>query len=178
MSAGNDRLNNGRDLEETIGEMNLKNEYTMEKDRSRSRSNGIKEEETKAQADTLRERSLRSTPQSPVKSSGASQSPHESNMTKSEHEETVGGQVTVKLEPGQPPKLARSSSRKVWSRPAALFDDYPSKTEEAKTKFEVIPACIYGSKYMGSTEHGMDCDCSEEWGKLTRSSRSTDHDHF
>ena len=154
--------------------MNLKNEYITGKDRSRSQSNGIKEEGVMANPNTPRQRSSNSTPRSPIKSSGRPKSPHEWDMAKSEHEETVGGQVTVKLEPGQPPKLARSSSQKVWSRPAPLFDNYPSRTEESKTKFEVIPTCIYGSKYMGSTEHGMDCDCSEEWGKLPKGSKSTD----
>ena len=82
-------------------------------------------------------------------------------------EEVVGGEVTVKMEPGQPPKLARSSSQKISSRPVELFTDYASKTEEAKGVFEVIPTCTYSSKSMGATEHGMDCDCSEEWGKAT-----------
>lgn len=79
----------------------------------------------------------------------------------------VGGKVTLKMEPGQPPKLARSSSQKITSRPLQLFTDYDNKTEEAKAVFETIPTCVYSSRFMGATEHGMDCDCSEEWGKDT-----------
>lgn len=101
-----------------------------------------------------------STIQSPVK---ASRSPDGSDVSKSE--EIVGGKVIVKMEPGQPPKLARSSSQKVPVRPVQLFVDYESKTEEARRVFDAIPTCAYSSKFMGATEHGMDCDCSEEWGK-------------
>lgn len=173
MPTGNGRTWKGDDLEEISGEIISKNGHTLERDRGSSRLNGIKEEAT-PRPDSPQPKSSKSTPHSPIKSSQTSQSPQNSDMSKSEHEETVGGAVTVKLEPGQPPKLARSSSHKVWSRPAPLFDDSPSKTDEAKTKFEAIPACIYGSKYMGSTEHGMDCDCAEEWGKLATNRTSTD----
>ena len=100
---------------------------------------------------------------SPVKSPVASRSP---DMLKSEDEEIVGGDVTVKMEPGQPLKLSRMSSQKIVPRAAPLFDDYPDKTAEAKDSFQVIPACIYSNKYIGSTEHVMECDCAEEWGKI------------
>ena len=100
---------------------------------------------------------------SPVKSPVASRSP---DMLKSEDEETVVADVTVKMEPGQPLKLSRMSSQKIVPRAAPLFEDYPDKTAEAKDSFQVIPACIYSNKYIGSTEHAMECDCAEEWGKL------------
>lgn len=99
----------------------------------------------------------------PVKSPGTSQSP---DMLKSEDEEAVGGDVTVKMEPGQPLKLSRMASQKIVPRGALLFDDYPDKTADAKESFHVIPACIYSNKYIGSTEHAMECDCAEEWGKI------------
>lgn len=99
---------------------------------------------------------------SPGKSPVASRFPH---MLKSEDEQIVGGDVTVKIEPGQPLKLSRMSSQKIVPRTAPLFDDYPDKTAEAKDTFQVIPACIYSNKYIGSTEHAMECDCAEEWGK-------------
>src|SRR5271163_2926017 len=42
-----------------------------------------------------------------------------------EHEEILGGEVALKLEPGKPPKLSRKSSQKVMSRPPPLFDHLP-----------------------------------------------------
>lgn len=81
------------------------------------------------------------------------------------HEETLGGDITVKLEPGKPPKLARSSTQKVTARPPPLFHHLPDATDEATSTFAVIADCIYSSKYLGDTEHAMECDCAEEWGK-------------
>ncbi|KUL88110.1 hypothetical protein ZTR_04036 [Talaromyces verruculosus] len=80
---------------------------------------------------------------------------------------SIGGDITLKQEPGKPPKLARSSSQKVIARPPQLFSHLPDSVNEARQTFEVINDCIYGSKYMGHTEHAMECDCSEEWdGKI------------
>jgi histone-lysine N-methyltransferase SETD2 len=93
----------------------------------------------------------------------------ESQTPKSEfdgEEETIGGDITVTVEPGKGPKLLRKSSQKVVSRPAPLFSDLEDVTGEAIEVFQVIKDCIYGSKYMGSSEHdALDCDCSEEWGE-------------
>ncbi|KAH8702593.1 SET and WW domain protein [Talaromyces proteolyticus] len=75
----------------------------------------------------------------------------------------IGGDITLKQEPGKPPKLSRSASQKVISRPPQLFDHLPNSANEACQSFEVIKACIYSSKYMGHTEHAMECDCAEEW---------------
>lgn len=123
----------------------------------------IKEEATHSDRSSPRDTSMNSSSQSPIKTDIPMQSP----STGSEmHEKVVGGEVTVKLEPGHPPKLARSSSHKVISKPTPLFHDHPSKTEESKHTFQVLDQCSYTSKYIGSTEHGsMDCDCTEEWGK-------------
>ena len=106
-----------------------------------------------------------STSRSPVKDEKIT--PQSSSPSSEKHEEVIGGEVTVKMEPGQPPKLARSTSQKIVAAPPLLFGDYPDKTNEAQGHFEVIPSCIYSNKYIGSTEHGsMDCDCVEEWGKM------------
>ncbi|PYI22165.1 hypothetical protein BO99DRAFT_354298 [Aspergillus violaceofuscus CBS 115571] len=78
-------------------------------------------------------------------------------------EEKVGGDISVKLEPGQPPKLTRSSSQKVAARPPQLFLQLPDSTAQAQETFEVMDACTYANKYMGYTEHAMECDCAEEW---------------
>jgi len=99
---------------------------------------------------------------SPLKTESQESTPRE---PKAEHEEIIAGQITVKMEPGQPPKLARSSSSKIVPRAPQLFADYENKTGQAKSTFEVLNHCTYAAKYLGSTEHAMECDCSEEWGK-------------
>lgn len=104
----------------------------------------------------------KSSTQSPISSEKPSQSP---NATKEVHEESFCGEVVVKMESGLPPKLARSSSQKTIARSPPLFHSYEDKTEESKDHFQLIPACVYSSKYIGSTEHAMECDCTEEWGK-------------
>lgn len=79
--------------------------------------------------------------------------------------ETVGGDIVVKQEPGQPPKLSRSSSQKVVPRPPPLWTHLPDSTHDALATFEQVESCWYANKYMGYTEHAMECDCAEEWGK-------------
>ena len=99
---------------------------------------------------------------SPAKKHRSSESP----AVKSEDEETVGGEVTLKLEPGKPPKLARTTSHKVEKRPPQLFTDHEDALSEALNYFEKLPECTYANKYLGSTEPALECDCAEEWGKL------------
>lgn len=93
-------------------------------------------------------------------------SSHSSAVSTPKTEEVVPGSVTLKQQPGQPPKLARSTSRRVVPRTPPLFHEYASRTEEAKGAFQVIPACIYSSKTIGATDHAMDCECAEEWGQF------------
>ena len=100
--------------------------------------------------------------QSPTKHSV---SPQSSATSTPKHEESLPGTVTVKQEPGQGPKLTRTTSQKVVPRTPPLFHDYPDKTDEAQGGFQVIPGCIYSSKAIGATEHAMDCDCTEEWSQ-------------
>ena len=99
---------------------------------------------------------------SPVKSQSVTQSP----MPKVEKEELIGGDVTLKQEPGKAPKLSRSTSHKVEKRPPPLFTDYPDATADATKTFQVIPDCTYANKYLGSTDPALECDCAEEWGEL------------
>ncbi|KAJ5474867.1 WW/Rsp5/WWP [Penicillium sp. IBT 31633x] len=73
------------------------------------------------------------------------------------------GEIVLKQEPGQLPKLSRSSSQKVALRPPPLYTHLPDSTQDALATFEQIPGCIYANKYMGYTEHAMECDCAEEW---------------
>ena len=101
----------------------------------------------------------RSTSAMSSKSLKESQSPVEKN------EEVVGGEVTVKQEPGQPPKLARSTTQKIPARVAPLYDHLPDATDEATSTFALMDICTYSNKWLGFTEHAMECDCTEEWGK-------------
>ncbi|GAD97928.1 SET and WW domain protein [Paecilomyces variotii No. 5] len=99
---------------------------------------------------------------SSVKSRSTSRSPVKKDDDGSEVEEKVGGDITVKMEPGQPPKLSRSASQKI-TRPPQLFNHLPDSTADAKATFQMMEECTYANKYMGYTEHAMDCDCAEEW---------------
>ena len=139
-------------------------ELHIESQDARDRSGKeIKEEATNSTRSSPSDTPMKSSSQSPVKTERHTQSPSTGNE---KLEEIVGGEITVKLEPGHPLKLARSSSHKIVSKPPPLFHDHPSKTDESKKTFHVLEQCSYTSKYIGSTEHGsMDCDCAEEWGK-------------
>ncbi|EMC96581.1 hypothetical protein BAUCODRAFT_481348 [Baudoinia panamericana UAMH 10762] len=95
---------------------------------------------------------------------------------KAEHQEVLGGDVTLKLEPGKPPKLARTTSQKVEKRPPQLFLDYEDKTSEATSTFGVLPECTYANKYLGTTEPALECDCAEEWDSISRSNHACGDD--
>ncbi|MCJ1383597.1 histone methyltransferase set2 [Xylographa soralifera] len=97
---------------------------------------------------------------SPTKRHSTSDSPIKS---KGGHEQTLGGDITLKLEPGQPAKLSRSALQKVIAKAPQMFDHYEDRTQEATGVFQIITQCSYSAKYLGSTEHAMECDCIEEW---------------
>ncbi|KAK7546199.1 hypothetical protein JOL62DRAFT_252854 [Phyllosticta paracitricarpa] len=107
---------------------------------------------------------LKSSPHTPAKMESGSQTPAESL----DGEEVVGGDITVKLEPGKAPKLTRSSSQRIERKPPPLFLDHEDKTLESTTTFTLLEECTYGNKYMGSTEHALECDCAEEWDSETK----------
>ncbi|KAJ5736542.1 uncharacterized protein N7483_001667 [Penicillium malachiteum] len=81
-------------------------------------------------------------------------------------EDKLAGDIIVKQEPGQPPKLSRSASQKVARKPPQLFSHLPDSTEDALKEFDQIDSCWYANKYMGYTEHAMECDCAEEWADV------------
>jgi [histone H3]-lysine36 N-trimethyltransferase len=115
----------------------------------------------------------KSSSQSPFKKQSASQTP----KSEDDEEEIIGGDIMVTVEPGKGPKLSRKSSQKVVARPPQLFDQVEDSTEEAFTVFQAIKDCIYGSKYMGYSEHdALDCDCSEQWGEYLWFAGSTNAD--
>lgn len=165
---GHERLRRHKVLENKVEELHLENRDTPSR-----LGKEIKGEATNSNWSSPRDTSMKSSSQSPIKTEIPKQSPSSGSE---KLEEVVGGEVTVKLEPGHPPKLARSSSHKIISKPAPLFHNHASKTEESKHTFQVLEQCSYTSKYIGSTEHGsMDCDCTEEWGKSTLHALKTMH---
>ncbi|KAI4208045.1 MAG: hypothetical protein LQ346_000209 [Caloplaca aetnensis] len=103
--------------------------------------------------------------QSPRKHGG---SPQSSTVSTPRSEDIIPGSVSLKQQPGQHPKLARSTSQKVTPRAPPTYHDYPNKTEEAKGTFHAISGCIYSSKAIGATDHAMDCECAEEWDPSTQ----------
>ena len=150
-------------LETEVREMNIKAESPSGQDglATHGGSGIIKEEHGTANDTPIKQEARsRSNLESPIKSQSAAQSP----QVKSDNEETIGGEIVVKVEPGQAPKLSRKSSQKVIQRPPQLFLDLPDKTEEAETSFEVMPDCTYANKYIGTTDHALECECQEEWG--------------
>ena len=130
-------------------------------DREASRNNS-RHMSSNASTPSSREPRMKSSSQSPVKNGRNTEG---STPIENDHE-IVGGEVTVSTEPGKPPKLSRSTTQKIKTRPPPLFKHVENKTEEARSQFESLKECNYCNRYIGSTEHGsMDCDCVEEWGK-------------
>lgn len=103
----------------------------------------------------------RSKSQSPVKQLPSDNSTPEPNT----REEVLGGEITLKMEPGKAPKLSRTASHKIASRPPPLYLNLPDSTQDAKSTFDVLSECTYANKHIGTTEHALECDCAEEWGK-------------
>lgn len=145
------------------GDMRLENGGNSEK-AGRSKQEGWKEESGESQGSTPKDVKMESAVPSPTRRRSSTNS---LNDPLAKHEEVVGGEVTLKVEHGQPPKLSRSSSRKMIAGPVQLFGDAPDRTEEARNTFQVLSTCSYSSKYIGSSkvEEDLECDCSEEWGK-------------
>ncbi|KAF1961280.1 hypothetical protein CC80DRAFT_234792 [Byssothecium circinans] len=110
--------------------------------------------------------------QSPVK-----QSPSDASTPNSDaHEEVLGGEITLKMEPGKAPKLSRKASQKVVSRTPPLYLDLPDSTEAAKATFAVLPECTYANKSLGTTEHAFECDCSDEWDPIDKRNNACGED--
>lgn len=122
----------------------------------------VKEEKIKVEDDSTVSTPIEAA-NMPRKTSSTPRSP----AVKTDTEQTVGGDITLKLEEGKPPKLSRSSSKKIPSRPPPLFLHLDDATQEAQKTFEILPACTYANKYLGTTDAAYECDCTEEWGKQT-----------
>ena len=92
-----------------------------------------------------------------------SSTPH-SPALKTESEATAASDIMVKLEPGKPPKLSKSS-KKISSRPPQLVSHLADATSEAQKSFIVLSECNYANKTLGTTDAAYECDCTEAWGK-------------
>ena len=157
-------------VEQGIKEMKIKGEISSDEevyDTIRVACLGDGESSVSSTGNNSPVRTNTSTTQSPKKK--VHNHPTSPTPIYKENEEIRGSETLVKMEPGQPPKLARVSTQKVMVRSPQLFHDYEDKTQEAKSVFEVITQCSYSAKYLGATEHAMDCDCAEEWGKTNNS---------
>ncbi|KIV90513.1 hypothetical protein PV10_07810 [Exophiala mesophila] len=93
---------------------------------------------------------------------------NDSSNAKKEPKEANGVTSPAKTEPREPVKPTKSSrtASKLPPRIAPLFDHVPDATAEATSTFTVIDACTYQNKYLGFSDHALDCDCSEEWDSI------------
>lgn len=132
---------------------------------ARRRSSAFKTEEEDLQGRPARistPLSQRDTSRKTLKRAPSGGTP-KSPMPKQE-EDKVGGDITVKLEPGQAPKLSRSASKKLPLRPAPKFLELTDAGPEASRGFETLERCLYANKWIGTTDPALECDCQEEWG--------------
>ena len=135
-------------------------------DMTRRRSGAFKTEEEDIQgisARTSTPATQRDTPRKSLKRTTSTGDP-KSPETKEENDK-ISGDITVKVEPGQAPKLSRSLSKRLPHRPAPKFLDLPDAGSEASQGFETLERCAYANKWIGITEPALECDCQEEWGK-------------
>jgi SET domain-containing protein len=102
----------------------------------------------------------RSSSSSTVKSRATSAS----SIEKKEAVDCLDEAVVEKGHP-HPSRPSRTASQKAVPRSAPLFDHLEDATMEAKRSFAMLDACTYANKFLGYTEHAMECDCNEEWGK-------------
>ena len=85
------------------------------------------------------------------------------------HTSPVKPEPEEPTKPTKPTKTSRAASSKLPPRIAPLFNDLPDVYSEATATFTVIDACTYQNKYLGFSDHALDCDCSEEWGQFCNS---------
>lgn len=135
----------------------------------------LAEEMTSARVSAIKDEPL-SRSHSPLGSSFKVKTSHSSNAStprlKSEVDDlaTENGVDTIKKNESpdidsRPSRKANRASKKPVPRIAPLFSDLPDATDEANKSYQVIDACLYQNKYLGYTEHAMECDCNEEWGQ-------------
>ncbi|KAL5121403.1 histone methyltransferase set2 [Pleosporales sp. CAS-2024a] len=90
-----------------------------------------------------------------------------SPVSSANNEETLGGDITLMVEPGKAPRLSRAASR-VVKRAPMLFLHLPDATQDAKQTFEVLAQCTYANKHIGTTDPALECDCGEQWDAVEK----------
>ncbi|KAK5101357.1 histone methyltransferase set2 [Lithohypha guttulata] len=120
----------------------------------------------------------------PASTSNKSDIQHSSfaQIAKTEPETEIKPEVDTSFK-SESPKMAAliskkgiRTSKKNPPRVAPLFDHLPDARDEANSAYTVIDSCIYQNKYLGYTEHAMECDCSEEWDSATKSNLACGED--
>lgn len=128
-------------------------------------NNGIKDEPLSRSATPLslsaRVKTNQSSSTTPLHKSEGDESPIKTEVDLVESNISTSNMATSSS------KKAMRGSKKNPPRVAPLFDDLPDATEEANKTYTVIDSCWYQNKYLGFTEHAMECDCQEEWGEFT-----------
>lgn len=161
-----DRADTPEVVADAVTAINLEPESLPDPEPQTVNGNSVKDEDVKDDVDVDTKLSPNTDSMTNGRRSSAVNSVHPSPKRDDDEpamEETVGGDITVKMEPGQPPRLARSVSQKIVARPPQLFLHLPDCTAEARSTFETIEDSTYANKHMGYTEHAMECDCAEEW---------------
>lgn len=155
-------------LEHEVRDMKIEESQSEEDEGVGSKSEVVSEGAETPIATNGVKRAVKSTSRSASHSPVKVQSASELHMDKPERGETVSADTAFKTEPGQAPKLSRTTSHKMAPRAPMLHLDAPDKMAEASETFQVIEDCIYAAKYIGNTEHALECDCTEEWGMCSQ----------
>ena len=158
------------EVDEALGEMKLE-------EHAQSKIDEIVPNDASPQAHTPNgfKKSASTTPElskyeedSPIKQQSSSETP----ASEDGEGASLGCHISLTAESAL--KLSGNASRKVILQTPRLFDHLQDATEEATSGFQLIKDCIYGSKYMGYSEHdALDCDCSEEWSEYFQGPHST-----
>ncbi|KAH0283832.1 hypothetical protein KCU84_g18507, partial [Aureobasidium melanogenum] len=165
------RDSRGKSLTTEVEEMDIANDTTDGAAATHESSSGIEDTQARPASDRDTPRRIKKeTPSS--KQPSAAQSP----LVKGEREETIGGDLSIKLEPGKAPKLSRTMSQKIITGPRQLFNHFPDATDEATSTFDVLLDCTYGARHLGTTEQALECDCVEEWDAQTQSNHACGED--
>jgi [histone H3]-lysine36 N-trimethyltransferase len=106
-------------------------------------------------------KSSRSSSSASIKSRATSAS----SIEKRDIKESSSAEASLSTEPTKFSKLVRAAPQKLVAGTVPLVDDLPDATMDAKRTFALMESCTYSNKFLGYTEHAMECDCPEEWGK-------------
>ena len=149
-------------LESEVADMNIKEEERERQDDvdmdTISAVEAVKQERSASSSGSATPKGVKRQFESPVKEEKMVQSP-------SVKTDVVGGDVELRLDADERPRLVRTQSHKVQRLPPPLFTDSPDMTTQSTSTFSILNECVYANKYLGTTEHALECECAEEWGK-------------